>query len=201
MQGAIVEPIWLARPSTEVAPDLLGCTLVRQLDDGQIMRGLIVETEAYGPDDPACHAYRKRTARNEVMFGPAGMSYIYLIYGRYRCLNIVTDQDGIASAVLIRALYLDTLPESLNQRQALAPHRVAAGPGKLCDILQINLNLNNRRLQPGQPLWLEHRQPQWQADLDQKVVNLVQTTRIGISEGADLPWRWYVGNCAAISKL
>ena len=201
MQGAIVEPIWLARPSTEVAPDLLGCTLVRQLDDGKIIRGLIVETEAYGPDDPASHAYRKRTARNEVMFGPAGMSYIYLIYGRYRCLNIVTDQDGIASAVLIRALYLDTLPESLNQRQALTPHRVAAGPGKLCDVLQINLNLNNRLLQPGQPLWLEHRQSQWQAELDQKVINLVQTTRIGISEGADLPWRWYVGNCAAISKL
>ena len=201
MQGAIVEPIWLARPSTEVAPDLLGCTLVRQLDDGKIIRGLIVETEAYGPDDPASHAYRKRTARNEVMFGPAGMSYIYLIYGRYRCLNIVTDQDGIASAVLIRALYLDTLPESLNLRQALAPHRVAAGPGKLCDVLQINLNLNNRLLQPGQPLWLEHRQSQWQAELDQKVINLVQTTRIGISEGADLPWRWYVGNCAAISKL
>lgn len=68
----IVEPNWLARPSTEVAPDLVGCTLVRQLSDGNILRGMIVETEAYGPRDPACHAYRRRTQRNWVMFGSAG---------------------------------------------------------------------------------------------------------------------------------
>lgn len=153
-----------------------------------------METEAYGPDDPACHAYRRRTVRNEVMFGPAGMSYVYLIYGRYRCLNIVTDLEGIASAVLIRALELEFVPEGIAYPSTLKLHRVAAGPGKLCDALQIDLSLNGQLLQPGKPLWLEHRQPQFPADL-------VQTTRIGISQGVDLPWRWYLRQSPAVSRL
>ncbi|HEY9752088.1 MAG TPA: DNA-3-methyladenine glycosylase, partial [Coleofasciculaceae cyanobacterium] len=93
---------WYSRPATEVAPDLIGCTLVRQMPDGAQLRGLIVETEAYGPDDPACHAYRRKTARNRVMFGPAGRTYVYLIYGIYYCLNVITDLDGLPSAVLLR---------------------------------------------------------------------------------------------------
>lgn len=75
-----IAPSWLARPSTDAAPNLLGCTLVRQLETGETCRGLIVETEAYAPNDPACHAYRRPTRRNQVMFGPAGMTYVYLIY-------------------------------------------------------------------------------------------------------------------------
>ena len=190
----IVEPSWLQRSSIQVAPDLVGCTLVRQLTDGQILRGMIVETEAYGLNDPACHAYRRRTPRNWVMFGLGGQSYVYLIYGRYHCLNIVTDQEGIPSAVLIRALQLESIPTWIDQTQTLKLHRIAAGPGKLCDALQINLSLNAQVLQPGQPLWLEHRNSQFQADL-------VQTTRIGLSQGTDLPWRWYLRNCLAVSKL
>lgn len=189
----ILELSWLERPSTEVAPDLVGCTLVRQMADGQILRGTIVETEAYGENDPACHAYRRRTPRNSVMFGPAGRSYVYLIYGRYRCLNIVTDQNGIPSAVLIRALQLESETSWVNQHQASKPHRIAAGPGKLCDVLQIDLSLNDRVLQPGQPLWLEHRHPQFQSQL-------VQTTRIGLTQGTDLPWRWYLRDCPSVSK-
>jgi DNA-3-methyladenine glycosylase len=83
---------WLSRDSASVAPDLIGCTLVRQMSDGTTLRGLIVETEAYGPGDPAMHAYRRPTARNQVMFGSAGMAYVYLIYGTYHCFNITTDQ-------------------------------------------------------------------------------------------------------------
>lgn len=188
-----IKPSWLERPSTEVAPDLIGCMLVRQLPDGQVIRGVIVETEAYGTSDPACHAYRRRTLRNEVMFGPAGFIYVYLIYGLYHCLNIVTDKDGVPSAVLIRALQLESLPTWIDQRLASKPHRLAAGPGKLCEVLQINRSLNAQALQLGQPLWLEHRQLQFQSDL-------VQTTRIGLSQGTDLPWRWYLRNCPAISK-
>src|ERR671932_2450933 len=123
----IVEPNWLARPSTEVSPDLVGCTLVRQFSDGSILRGIIVETEAYGPDDPACHGYRRRTQRNDAMFGPAGHSYVYLIYGLYYCLNIVTDRDEVPSAVLIRALQLEFVPTWVNLPTRSKPHRIAAG--------------------------------------------------------------------------
>jgi len=194
ISAQIVEPNWLARPSTEVAPDLIGCTLVRQLPDGTRLRGMIVETEAYSPDDPACHAYRRRTERNGVMFGPAGRTYVYLIYGIYYCLNIVTDLDEVPSAVLIRALQLETVPTWVTSREQLKPYRIAAGPGKLCTILQIDRSLNGQVLELGEPLWLEHRHPQFQPDL-------IQTTRIGLTKGAEFPWRWYLNNCLAISKL
>lgn len=194
-----VQPSWLARLSTEVAPDLIGCTLVRLLPDGQIIRGLIVETEAYAPDDPASHAYRKRTARNAAMFGRAGTIYVYLIYGMYHCLNIVTDKEGVGSAVLIRAVQLQSIPPGSEPRQAAKPHRIAAGPGKLCRALQIDLSLNGQDLQPGKPLWLEHRSSQFQQDLNNKALALVQTTRIGISAGTDKPWRWYLANSPAVS--
>ncbi len=212
----IVEPNWLARLSTEVAPDLVGCTLVRQFSDGTLLRGMIVETEAYGPNDPACHAYRRRTPRNGTMFGPAGRTYVYLIYGVYYCLNIVTDQDEVPSAVLIRALQLECIPswiercnepipyaakqnlKSRARHRARVPrtklHRLAAGPGKLCKTLQIDLTLNGQVLQVGQSLWLEHRPPQF-------FPNLIQTTRIGLSQGTDLPWRWYLKDCPAVSKV
>lgn len=197
----IVEPNWLARPSTSVAPDLLGCTLVRQLPNGEIIRGLIVETEAYAPGDPAFHAYRRRTNRNDVLFGLAGRSYIYLIYGIYHCFNIVTDQDGIPSAVLIRALQLLSLPAGidLDLNQNLAK-KIAAGPGKLCRVLQIDRSLNGSVLQPGEPLWLEHRNSEFQQQFDSQVITFVQTTRIGLTQGIELPWRWYISNCPAVSR-
>ncbi|HEY9655343.1 MAG TPA: DNA-3-methyladenine glycosylase, partial [Crinalium sp.] len=136
----VISPSWLSRPSTAVAPDLIGCTLVRLLPDGTTWRGQIVETEAYTLGDPACHAYRRRTDRNSVMFGPAGMTYVYLIYGMYYCLNVVTDLDGVPSAVLIRALQLETIPPWIDRQKEPKPHRIAAGPGKLCRALKIDLS-------------------------------------------------------------
>jgi DNA-3-methyladenine glycosylase len=196
----IVEPSWLERPSTQVAPDLLGCTLVRQLPDGQITRGLIVETEAYAPGDPAFHAYRRRTKRNSVVFGPAGRSYIYLIYGLYHCFNVVTEQEGVPSAVLIRALQLESVPAEMDSTQHKTQARIAAGPGKLCRAMQIDLSLNDRVLQLGEPLWLEHRGWQFQQQLDYQAIAFIQTTRIGLSQGTDLPWRWYISDCPAVSR-
>lgn len=194
----IVEPKVLARPSTEVAIDLLGCTLVRKLPDGQILRGMIVETEAYAPGDPAFHAYRRVTPRNQVLFGSAGRTYIYLIYGIYHCLNIVTDLDGVPSAVLIRALQLERLPVGVDSAKI---QRIAAGPGKLCRVLQIDRSLNGIALQQGEALWLEHRQPEFQQQLDNQAITIVQTTRIGLSQGIDLPWRWYLHPNPAVSQL
>lgn len=196
----IVESLWLARPSTDVAPDLVGCTLVRQMAGGQIVRGLIVETEAYAPGDPACHAYRQRTPRNWVMFGPAGFIYACLVYGRYYCLNIVTDLDKVPSAVLIRAVELESIPDWIDRSKEFRPHRIAAGPGKLCRALQIDLTLTGQALQVGS-LWLEHRTPQFETALKNQTENLVQTTRIGLTRGTDLPWRWYLKDCRAVSKL
>ena len=91
------------------------------------------------------HAYRRRTPRNSVMFGRAGFSCVYLIYGIYHCLNVVTDLDGVPSAVLIRALHLESLPPWITHQQNLKLHRLAAGPGKL---------------------WLEHRSTQFQQQLN-----------------------------------
>jgi DNA-3-methyladenine glycosylase len=192
---------WLARSAVAVAPDLLGCTLVRQLPDGRQLRGRIVETEAYQEGDPACHAYRKQTARNRIMFGAAGYVYVYLIYGIYYCVNIVTDREHSPSAVLIRALELapDTLALTPCKPKE-KPERVAAGPGKLCQALQIDLSLYGTKLEPGQALWLESRTPTWQAEFDAGEIELVQTTRIGLTQGIDLPWRWYVKGCKSVSR-
>lgn len=196
-QQASIQPEWLSRSSLEVAPDLLGCTIARQLPDGAILRGLIVETEAYTVGDPACHAYRRETPRNKIMFGAAGMAYVYLIYGMYHCFNVVTDQAGTPSAVLIRALQLEEIPPWCPPEKLA---RVAAGPGKLCRALKIDITLTATPLQFGQALWLEHRSPHYQEQIDQQVISFVQTTRIGLTQGADLPWRWYVKDCPAVSK-
>jgi DNA-3-methyladenine glycosylase len=189
-----IELSWFARPSPEVAPDLIGCTLVRQFEDGQRFRGLIVETEAYAPDDPACHGYKRKSDRNGDMFGAAGTTYVYKIYGIHHCLNIVTDAEGLPSAVLIRAVQLESIPPWIDRTKEPKTHRVAAGPGKLCRALKIDRTLSARTLHPSQPLYLEYRAPQFQP-------HLFQTTRIGISQGIDFPWRWYLANCPAVSRL
>ncbi len=162
------------------------------------MRAQIVETGAYTAGDPACHAYRRKTQRNQVMFGPARAS-LHLSHLRlYHCLNIVTEAEGIASAVLIRAAQLDRLPEWIPANKQNKPARVAAGPGVLCQAIRIDGSHNGWRLgqvdvdQEG--FWLEGS-PSWQTQL-----SIVQTTRIGITQGAEIPWRWYIGGHPAVSR-
>jgi DNA-3-methyladenine glycosylase len=197
----VIDQEWFNRSAINVAPNLIGCTLVRQLPTGQQLRGLIVETEAYQSGDPACHAYQKKTQRNQIMFGAPGYVYVYLIYGMYHCVNVVTDRDGEASAVLIRALELDT--ETLDMI-SISPKeksaRVAAGPGKLCRAMQIDLSLYGTKLEEGQSLWIEQRSTDFQAMLDIDHLKLIQTTRIGLTQGIELPWRWYLKDCPAVSK-
>jgi DNA-3-methyladenine glycosylase len=178
--------LWLSRPAEVVAPELLGCILVRKIN-GIEYRGIIVETEAYSPNDPACHAYRKRSDRNAAMFGKAGSVYVYLIYGIYHCINIVTDQDGIASAVLIRALALEQIPPWIEDHKS---DRLAAGPGKLCRALKIDRTLNGEPLIPQSEIWLE---------VAQKPLKIIQTTRIGLTKGVDIPWRWYIADHPQVS--
>ena len=196
----VINQDWLAESAVVVAPRLIGCTLVRTFDDGTQYRGLIVETEAYEQGDPACHGSRTRTARNESMFASSGISYVYLIYGMYHCVNIVTDQKDKASAVLIRALELDENPPWIDEKQLLKPKRIAAGPGKLCRALQIDRSHDGVPLRQGEPLFLEHREKSLEKKLSTCEGHIIQTTRIGISQGKDLPWRWYLADSDSISK-
>ena len=186
---------WCDRPSTQLAPALLGCTLHRQLPNGPLIQATIVETEAYAPTDPACHAYKGPNSRNAAMFGPPGHSYVYLIYGMYHCLNVVSESVGIGSAVLLRALELNIIPPQLTPKQVAKPHRIAAGPGKLCRALAVDRELDGILYHPDNGLWLEHR------PMAISTSQIVQTTRIGITKAMEKPWRWYLKNSQSVSKL
>jgi DNA-3-methyladenine glycosylase len=134
-----------------VAQELVGCVL----EVGAGVSGRIVEVEAYlGEDDPASHASRGRTPRSEIMFGPPGFAYVYLIYGMHHCLNFVTEEVGTAGAVLVRAVEPLTGRETMAQRRGLDPRRardrdLTAGPGKLCQALGIDREWNGIPVVPG----------------------------------------------------
>jgi DNA-3-methyladenine glycosylase len=131
------------RSTLVVARSLLGKYVVRENGKG-IIAGKIVEVEAYvGPHDLACHASKGRTLRTDVLFGPPGISYVYLIYGMYHCLNVVTEKTEFPAAVLIRALEIDGA--------------LVDGPGRLCRALDIDLSLNRLDMTAGRLLWIEDR--------------------------------------------
>ncbi len=188
---------WFERPSPTVAVDLLGCVLARTVA-GETVRGQIVETEAYEAGDPAMYAYRSKTKRNQAVFGPAGVAYVYRIYRQYHCFNIVTDRDGFASTILIRAIALQTFPTWIAPKEKLA--KVAAGPGKLCRALQIDESLRGAAIHPDSGLWVEERSPQTTQQIANDSFGITQTTRIGLSKGADLLWRWYLSDSSAVSR-
>jgi len=141
---------FFARSTLTVAEELVGCVL--EVDD---VSGRIVEVEAYlGEKDPASHAGRGPTPRSEIMFGPPGYAYVYLIYGMYHCLNFVTEEEGIAGAVLVRALKPLAGRELMAERRGLDPGKASerdlcSGPGKLCQALGIDRRWNGRPLIPG----------------------------------------------------
>ena len=163
--SARLDRAFFERPTVKVAQALIGQTLVFGLH-----RGVITETEAYvGEDDPACHAARGKTRRTAVMFGPAGVSYVYLIYGMYHCLNIVTEREGFPAAVLIRGV-----------RMLDAPHTHHDGPGKLCRTWNITRAHNAVDMIASQDFYVESG-----ASLP-----CVATPRIGIKVGTDRLWRF-----------
>lgn len=168
----------------EVAPRLLGCILERRID-GKMVRVKIVETEAYDQTDIASHSYNGRTPRTEVMFGPAGYLYVYFTYGMHYCCNVVVGEDGYGAAVLIRAVEpLDGVEVMYQNRKGREGADITNGPAKLCQALGINKSMNGHNLRQ-EPLQLIPTEPI-------KKGNVVQTTRIGISKGQDVPWRFYI---------
>lgn len=181
--------------TVSVARNLLGTVLVHDTPEGRTV-GRIVETEAYLCDDPACHAARGLTPRNAPMFGPPGRAYIYLIYGMYRCFNVVTAPEGVGEAVLIRALEpLEGLDLMARRRGTTEARALCSGPGKLAIALGIGPALNGADLRIGELRLLPDGSYPWHGPGRIEV-----TTRVGITSGADLPLRFYIGENPYISR-
>lgn len=141
-----------------VARELLGKKLVRRLD-GQILSGMIVETEAYiGASDTACHASKGKTPRNTVMFGKAGIAYVYFVYGMHYMLNVVTEAEDNPCAVLIRAIMPLDGCDVMEMRRKRTGKNLTDGPAKVCQAMGIDKSLNSWDLTCGEKLWLEEYQ-------------------------------------------
>ncbi|MFM8944324.1 MAG: DNA-3-methyladenine glycosylase [Actinomycetota bacterium] len=183
MSGRVLPRAFYARPAHVVAPDLLGRDLTAAGPRGTRLVARIVETEAYGPHDPASHAFRGRTRRNASMFGPPGRLYVYFTYGMHWCANVVTGREGEGSAVLLRAAVpLEGLAVMARRRGRDAPRDLCSGPAKLTQAFGIDGSLDGE-------------------DLLRVTVRIAAGTpaprgavrrgpRIGISRATDVPWRF-----------
>lgn len=190
-----------------VARSLLNATLIHASPAG-LLAGRIAETEAYLRDDPASHAYRRRTKRNETMWGAAGHAYIYLTYGMHYCFNAVTAPEGCAEAVLIRAVEPRAGVELMRRLRGLSVGEAAetgqafalppvgtdasvrlaralcGGPGKLCQAFGLDSTLDGIDLTTGERLWIAA------SSAPPGPAQIVATPRIGISQAVEQPWRF-----------
>lgn len=182
----MIDLAFFEKDTVEAAMELIGCRLVRTFGEHRI-EAVITETEAYkGGEDPASHAHRGTTERNKLMFGRAGVLYVYFSYGMHHCMNIVTEEEGVPGAVLIRgAKPVEGLEFIRRNRPGIADKQLMNGPGKLTKALAIDLFLNGYDLlQTGKRklVLLEKETP----------LPFEATPRIGISKGTELPWRFVV---------
>jgi len=153
--------------------------------------GRIVEVEAYDQEDPASHAYRGRTARNAVMFGPPGHAYVYRSYGIHWCLNLVCDETGVAEAVLVRALEpTNGLEEQRRRRGVTEPRALCSGPGKLCEALGITGEQDGLRLD----------EPPFRLEPRAEAPEIVTGPRIGITRATELSWRYMMSGSSFLSR-
>jgi len=184
--GKLLKRGFFARSVHEVAPDLIGATM---LVNG--IGGIIVEVEAYHHTDPAAHSFRGPTARNAVMFGPPGFVYVYRSYGIHWCVNFVCEEKGSASAVLIRALQPTHGLAAMRRRRHLSDERaLCSGPGKLTEALGITDGQNTLALDaPPFALFARTAKPE-----------IVFGVRIGITKAVDLPWRYGLKGSKFLSK-
>ncbi|WP_291688408.1 DNA-3-methyladenine glycosylase [Bradyrhizobium sp.] len=184
--GKPLKRAFFARSVHEVAPDLIGATL---LVNG--VGGLIVEVEAYHHTEPAAHSYRGPTPRNQIMFGPPGFAYVYRSYGIHWCVNFVCEKAGSASAVLIRALEPTHGIPAMRSRRGLRDERaLCSGPGKLTEALGITIAHNGLALDaPPIALYARREKPEIAAGV-----------RIGITKAVELPWRYGLKGSKFLSK-
>jgi DNA-3-methyladenine glycosylase len=184
--GRPLKRTFFARSVHEVAPDLIGATL---LVDG--VGGVIVEVEAYHHTDPAAHSFRGPTPRNLVMFGPPGFAYVYRSYGIHWCVNFVCEKEGSASAVLIRALEPTHGLAAMRRRRGVQDERaLCSGPGKLTEALAIT-DAHNGLALDAPPIALHARK---------KKPEIVAGVRIGITKAVELPWRYGLKGSKFLSK-
>jgi DNA-3-methyladenine glycosylase len=200
-----LERAFYEEPTLLAARSLLGALVVRRFADGEIAVGRIVETEAYTVGDPACHAFRGKSRANATMWGPPGRAYVHINYGLHYCLNAVTAPDGVPEAVLIRAiepirgaarlLRNYTGQEDATEADARSDKRIGAGPGRLTRAMAIT-----------KPLFDGHDLTDADSELflarGETVGNdaVTTATRIGITKGADFPWRFYVTASRWVSR-
>jgi DNA-3-methyladenine glycosylase len=176
--------------SVTAARALLGYKLVYETPEGRLS-GYIVETEAYHQDDPASHTFRGQTVRNTPMFGPAGTVYVYFTYGMHYCMNIVTGEAGHGQGVLIRALQpIDGLAIMKRNRGMKNEVQLTNGPAKLTQALGVGREMSGTNIVQG-PIHLE---PGFTPE------EIVQTVRIGIKQGVETPWRFYIKDNPFVSK-
>jgi DNA-3-methyladenine glycosylase len=177
---------FFGRSVHDVAPELVGALLLVES-----VGGTIVEVEAYDHEDPAAHGYRGRTARNASMFGPPGHAYVYRSYGIHWCLNFVCEAEGVASAVLIRALQPTEGLEAMRARRGIDdPRLLCSGPGRLCQALGIT----------GKHDGLALDQPPFQVHARAREAEVVTGARIGITQAADRPWRFALAGSKFLSR-
>lgn len=199
-----LERIFYRKTALVLAKELLGKYLVFHNNDEKLI-GKIVETEAYmGFNDKAAHTYNgRRTSRVEVMYGEEGHAYVYLIYGMYNCFNVVAAKEGIAQAVLVRALEpikgldkmsLNRFQKPFNQLKNSQIIGLTNGPGKLCKAFGITREINGEDLTKDK-LYI--------CSSTEEKFNIIETTRVGIDyaeEARDYPWRFYIKDNRFVSK-
>jgi len=202
--GRVLPRVFFDRPSTAVAPELLGCVLVHSLAEG-VVAAEIVEVEAYmGRIDPPSHAFRGQTARNEVMFGEPGHAYVYFTYGMHFCVNLVCERPGEAAAVLLRAgRVVDGVGLAAARRSGASGGngsrrlaQLASGPARLCQALGIDRAQNGADVcDPGGALRV--LVPDGFSGLPAD--RIATGPRVGVSTGAEVPWRFWIAGNPAVS--
>ncbi len=202
--------------TVEAARRLLNCVLVHETPEG-LAAGRITETEAYTHDDPASHAYRGKTARNAVMFGPAGHAYVYFTYGMHYCFNVVTASEGTADAVLIRAVEPIEGLELMSRRRGLPEEEISrllradadpkmrqrwafslcGGPGKLCQAFGISRAEDGLDVTAPGRLWVAPPRPEFSGIGAEAIA---ATPRVGIRQAVETPWRFTLRNDPYVSR-
>ena len=174
---------FFCRSAKKVGQDLIGCKLIKRNSDNSLLWGVIVETEAYSQEEEACHGFKNESLKNKTLFGEPGRLYVYMTYGKYFCVNIVTEKTNWASGVLLRSVAVPGENE-----------RVASGPGLLAMRFGLNKSHDNLSISVENGIWLT--EPSNSA----KMQKIIATNRIGISKAKELPWRWYMQSSRSISK-